>query len=225
MPLSPPRSYLTLASPARAEIEVRRSRFVCDAAPATTEETARAFIEQVRGGTRDARHHCTAFVLGADGATVRSNDDGEPSGTAGAPMLDVLRGRGLTDVVAVVTRWFGGTLLGTGGLIRAYGDAVAAALGQAPLLTMELREGLVVEVGAADGPRVENALRGHVGVDVTGAEWTADGLGLHLALVPGVQAAVEGLVASLTAGSARVTRGPSRWVEQGTSRGRPGADA
>jgi uncharacterized YigZ family protein len=219
MPLSQPRSYLTLASPATAEIEVRRSRFVCDVAPATSEEAARAAIEQVRAASRDARHHCTAFVLGPDGATVRSNDDGEPSGTAGAPMLDVLRGRGLTDVVAVVTRWFGGTLLGTGGLIRAYGDAVTAALEQARLLTMELREGLVVEVGAADGPRVENALRGHDGCDVTEADWTAGGLALHLAVVPGAQAAVEGLVASLTSGSARVTTGPSRWVPNGTSRG------
>ncbi len=216
MPLSQPRSYLTLASPAGAEIEVRRSRFVCDVAPATSEQAARAVIEQVRAASREARHHCTAFVLGPDGATVRSNDDGEPSGTAGAPMLDVLRGRGLTDVVAVVTRWFGGTLLGTGGLIRAYGDAVTAAIGQARLLTMELREGLVVEVGAADGPRVENALRGHDGCDVTEADWTAAGLALHLAVVPGTQAAVEGLVASLTSGSARVRPSQPHWRE-GTS--------
>ncbi len=102
--------------------------------------------------SRDARHHCTAFVLGPDGTTMRSNDDGEPSGTAGAPMLEVLRGRGLTDVVAVVTRWFGGTLLGTGGLIRAYGDAVSLALDGASLVRMELREGLVVEVDHAAGP-------------------------------------------------------------------------
>ena len=147
MPLSPPLRYLTLAATASAEIEVRRSRFLCEAAPATSEEAARAFIEQVRAGSRDARHHCTAFVLGPEGATVRSNDDGEPSGTAGAPMLDVLRGRGLTDVVAVVARWFGGTLLGTGGLIRAYGEAVTAALEGATLLTMELREGLIVDGG------------------------------------------------------------------------------
>lgn len=215
MPLSPPRRYLTLRSSATAETEVRRSRFVCDVAPATSEEAARAFIEQVRAGSRDARHHCTAYVLGPAGATLRSNDDGEPSGTAGAPMLDVLRGRGLTDVVAVVTRWFGGTLLGTGGLIRAYGDAVTAALGRASLVVMELREGLVVEVGSADGPRVENALRGHDGCDVTEVEWTADGLVLHLAVAPGAQDAVGGLVASLTSGAGVVGAGPSRWVESG----------
>src|SRR4051812_30736789 len=158
MPLSSHRRYLTLASAATAELEVKRSRFVCDVAPVSSEEAARAYVEQVRAASRDARHHCTAFVLRTDGATERSNDDGEPSGTAGAPMLDVLRGRGLTDVVAVVTRWFGGTLLGTGGLIRAYGDAVSTALDDATLLARELRAGLVVTVGTAEGPRVENAL-------------------------------------------------------------------
>lgn len=212
MPLSPPRRYLTLASPARAEVEVRRSRFVCEVAPATSEAVARAFIEQARTGRRDARHHCTAYVLGPDGATMRSNDDGEPSGTAGAPMLDVLRGHELTDAVAVVSRWFGGTLLGTGGLIRAYGDAVTAALERATLVAMELREGLVVEVGAADGPRVENALRGRDGCDVTEVAWTEHGLVLRLAVVPGAQEAVRGLVASLTGGNGRVAPGPESWV-------------
>ncbi|GAB3880874.1 IMPACT family protein [Terrabacter terrigena] len=212
MPLSSPRSYLTLASPARAEIEVRRSRFVCDVAPATSEEAARAFVGQVRAGSRDARHHCTAYVLGPDGATLRSNDDGEPSGTAGAPMLDVLRSHGLVDVVAVVTRWFGGTLLGTGGLIRAYGDALTAALEQARLRRMERREGLVVDVGAVHGPRVENALRGHEGCDVTHTGWTADGLVLHLAVVPGTQDSLARLVASLTSGAGHVAAGPQSWV-------------
>ena len=121
-------SYLTLAAPARSEIEVRRSRFVCDVAPVTSEDAARAAIEHVRTVSRGAGHHCTAFVLGPDAATLRSNDDGEPSGTAGAPMLELLRGRNLTDVVAVVSRWFGGTLLGTGGLARAYAGATRAAL-------------------------------------------------------------------------------------------------
>lgn len=214
MPLSPPRRYLTLASPATAEIEAKRSRFVCDLSPAASEDAARAFVEQVRSGSRDARHHCTAFVLGPDGATQRSNDDGEPSGTAGAPMLDVLRGRGLTDVVAVVTRWFGGTLLGTGGLIRAYGDAVAAAVGEATILTMELREGLTVAVAAADGPRVENALRGHDGCVVTDTEWSATGLLLRVSVVPGHRDAVAGVVAALTSGAGTVLPGAPTWTQR-----------
>ena len=212
MPLSPPRRYLTLASPASAELEVKRSRFVCDVAPVPSEEDARAFVESVRSATRDARHHCTAFVLGPDGGTQRSNDDGEPSGTAGAPMLDVLRGQGLTDVVAVVTRWFGGTLLGTGGLIRAYGDAVSAAVDAATVVAYARREGLVVTVGSADGPRVENALRGHPGCAVTSTTWGATGLVLDVAVEPGTGDSVRGLVGALTAGTGEITGGPGSWV-------------
>ena len=201
MPLSPPRRYLTLASPASAELEVKRSRFVCDVAPVPSEEDARAFVESVRSATRDARHHCTAFVLGPDGGTQRSNDDGEPSGTAGAPMLDVLRGQGLTDVVAVVTRWFGGTLLGTGGLIRAYGDAVSAAVDAATVVAYARREG-----------PVENALRGHPGCAVTSTTWGATGLVLDVAVEPGTGDSVRGLVGALTAGAGEVTGGPGSWV-------------
>ncbi|MFC7594569.1 IMPACT family protein [Terrabacter sp. GCM10028922] len=213
MPLSPPRRYVTLAAPAAAETEVRRSRFLCDVAPASTEDGARAFVDEVRSRNRDARHHCTAFVLGPDGATARSNDDGEPSGTAGAPMLDVLRGRGLTDVVAVVTRWFGGTLLGTGGLIRAYGDAVTAALDTATPVVRELRKGRVVDVDHAVGPRVEHALRGLAGVAVGDVEYLATGMRLHLAAAPEAVGEVDRTVATLTSGVGRVNPGESSWVE------------
>ena len=206
MPLSSPRRYVTLATTASAQLEVRRSRFVCDIAPASTEQEARAFVDAVRSGSRDAGHHCTAFVLGPDGATLRSNDDGEPSGTAGGPMLEVLRGRALTDVVAVVTRWFGGTLLGTGGLIRAYGDAVTAALDVARPLVRELREGLVVDVDHTSGPRVDHALRGLPGVGVGVVEYLATGTRLHVAAAPAS-------VATLTSGAGRVGPGESSWVD------------
>ena len=121
-------SYLTVAGTGEVEIEVKRSRFRCHLERVENEDAARAVVEHARREHWDARHHCSAFVLGADGSTQRSSDDGEPAGTAGAPMLEVLRGREVSDVVAVVTRWFGGTLLGAGGLVRAYGDAVRAAL-------------------------------------------------------------------------------------------------
>ncbi len=213
MPLSSPRSYLTIAGRSSAEIEVRRSRFVCDLRRVESEAAAREVIEAVRAGSREARHHCTAFVLGPDGATQRSNDDGEPSGTAGAPMLEVLRGRGVTDVVAVVTRWFGGVLLGTGGLIRAYGDAVGAALDAAPLVVRERRRTVAIEVSHADGPRVENALRGRSGTVVTGVEYLATGVRLQVAVAPDDVESLAGAAASLTSGAARVIPGPSTWVD------------
>src|SRR5690606_19439535 len=114
-----------------AEIEVKRSRFLCRLVRVETEEAVRGVIDSARREHYGARHHCSAFVLGTASApdqVRRSNDDGEPSGTAGRPMLEVLSGRGLIDTVAVVTRYFGGTMLGAGGLARAYSDAVSAAI-------------------------------------------------------------------------------------------------
>ncbi|MFC9253081.1 YigZ family protein [Amycolatopsis thailandensis] len=120
--------YLTVAGSGVNEIEIRRSRFLCALAPVASEEAAREVIAARKKADPAARHHCHAFVLGADGRTQRSSDDGEPAGTAGTPMLEVLRRRELTDTVAVVTRYFGGVLLGAGGLIRAYGQAVSEAV-------------------------------------------------------------------------------------------------
>ena len=131
--------YLVPAREATAEIEVKRSRFRSRVVRVETEEAARAVIAEERRVYGTAGHHCSAFVLGPTAATVRSNDDGEPSGTAGPPILDALRGEDLSDVVAVVTRWFGGTLLGTGGLVQAYGDATRAALVPAGTCVRRLR--------------------------------------------------------------------------------------
>lgn len=213
MPLSSPRSYVTIAGRCHADTEVRRSRFVCDLDRVETEEAARDFIDSVRASSREARHHCTAFILGPDGGTQRSNDDGEPSGTAGAPMLEVLRGRGVSDVVAVVTRWFGGVLLGTGGLVRAYGDAVGAALDVAQPVTRELRLDVAVDVGHADGPRVDNALRGHDGWEVVDVEYLSAGARIRVAVAPEALIGLSGWVAALTSGAGTVTAGETRWVD------------
>jgi uncharacterized YigZ family protein len=121
----------TIAGQVRVEQVITRSRFVATLVPVAGEAAADATIAAVRNEFHDARHHPTAMVLGPDGQRQRSNDDGEPAGTAGAPMLAVLRGAEITDVVAVVTRYFGGTLLGAGGLVRAYGGAVSGALAEA----------------------------------------------------------------------------------------------
>jgi uncharacterized YigZ family protein len=213
MPLSSPPSQLTIAGRSSAEIEVRRSRFICDLERVETEEAAREFIEEIRSGSREARHHCTAFILGADRAIQRSNDDGEPSGTAGAPMLEVLRGRGVTDVVAVVTRWFGGVLLGTGGLIRAYGDAVSAGLDAATLVARQLRLEALVDVSHADGPRIENALRGHPGTTVITVDYLATGVRISAGVEPDGFGELAGFVASLTSGAGTVTPGATSWVD------------
>lgn len=213
--------FTTLAGLAIAEIEVKHSRFLCELTPVgagddeASEVAARAVVEAARKQHWDARHHCSAFVLGPQRQVRRSNDDGEPSGTAGAPMLEALVASGLSDVVAVVTRWFGGTLLGAGGLVRAYGDVVRAALAEARVVTYECRLVMAADVGIADVGRVENALRAagrHVeGVDY--AQGAASGTArLVLAVTEADRAALESELASLTGGSADLDECGQRWV-------------
>ena len=127
------RRYPIPAAEIRTEIRVSNSRFIATAAPAFTVEEAKEFIKRIKAEFKDASHNVPAYVIGYGPAvTAHCNDDGEPSGTAGRPMLAVLQGSGLGDIVAVVTRYFGGTKLGTGGLVRAYGDAVKEVLAILP---------------------------------------------------------------------------------------------
>jgi uncharacterized YigZ family protein len=202
------KSYVSLAAPASAEIEVKRSRFLAVVAPVSSEEAARAVIDGARREHWDARHHCSAFVLGPTSSIARSSDDGEPSGTAGAPMLEVLRGAGLTDTVAVVTRWFGGTLLGAGGLVRAYGDAVRAALDVSTLKRFELVFEVALRVSHADAGRLESDLRGR-GVRVLDVAY--DSAVTLLVGVPEVDQ-LAGLVAELTAGTVTPVSTGQRWL-------------
>lgn len=116
------------------EIEEKKSRFIAHIESVTTEEEATAFITSIKKQYFDARHNCSAFVIGDNSELTRCSDDGEPSGTAGRPMLEVLTGEGITNVVCVVTRYFGGTLLGTGGLVRAYQGAVKEGLNNSVII-------------------------------------------------------------------------------------------
>ena len=127
------------AGTTRAETEVRRSRFIAVAAYAGTREEALAVVEAERGMHPEARHHCWAYVLGAPGAATSAamNDDGEPSGTAGKPILSVIEHKGIGNLVVVVSRYFGGVKLGAGGLVRAYAGAAEAVLSQLPVTRRE----------------------------------------------------------------------------------------
>ena len=118
------------------EIEEKKSRFIAHVSAANTEEEALAFIEEKKKQFWDARHNCYAYVLGEQAQTMRFSDDGEPSGTAGRPILEVLVSSGIRNLVVVVTRYFGGTLLGTGGLVRAYTKAAQAGLAASEVRTM-----------------------------------------------------------------------------------------
>mgnify|MGYP000946840618 CR=1 FL=1 len=122
---------------AHGEIVEKKSRFIADITPVKTEEEALNYIESTRKKFWDARHHCYAYIVGDKGGIQRCSDDGEPSKTAGRPMLDVLLVKNLTNICAVVTRYFGGTLLGTGGLVRAYQSAVISGLEMAEIVKRE----------------------------------------------------------------------------------------
>lgn len=125
--------YTTIEGRAEAEIEEKKSRFICALAHVETEEEAQAFVQSVREKHKTARHNVYAWIL-RDGNRERCSDDGEPQKTAGLPTLEVLRGAGVTDIVAVTTRYFGGTLLGTGGLVRAYTQSAQKALAAAQVV-------------------------------------------------------------------------------------------
>ncbi len=128
--------YKIIAYGGAGEIEEKKSRFIAHVSAADTEEEALAFIEAKRKQYWDARHNCYAYVLGEQGQTLRFSDDGEPAGTAGRPILEVLINSGIRNLVVVVTRYFGGVLLGTGGLVRAYTKAAQAGLAASDVRTM-----------------------------------------------------------------------------------------
>ncbi|MEU2870182.1 YigZ family protein [Streptomyces olivoreticuli] len=197
--------YRTVAREGVHEIEISKSRFLCALAPAATEEEAQAFIARIRKEHPTARHHCFAYVLGADGSVQKASDDGEPGGTAGVPMLQMLVRREVRYVVAVVTRYFGGVKLGAGGLIRAYGGVVGEALDVLGTVTRQRFRLATVTVDHQRAGRLENDLRA-TGRAVREVRYGADvriEVGLPEAEVEGFRA----WLADSTAGSAGLELG------------------
>ena len=204
-------SYLTIARDGSAELEVRSSRFHCALTRVADEEGARSVLEQARRTHWDARHHCSAWVLGPERTIEHSGDDGEPPGTGGAPILELLRGRRLSDVVVVVSRWFGGTMLGTGGLARAYGGVARTALDEVGVLERVLHDLCEVEVDIAEVGRLEHDLRSR-GARVLGVEYTGEAL-LRFAVPPRARGVIDEIVADLTAGRATPRVIGQEWVD------------
>ncbi len=132
------KDYKTVLQPGTDEITEKKSRFIGYICHAETEADANAFVQEIKKKHYDARHNCFAYVLGEQQSTLKFSDDGEPGGTAGKPILEVINGAGLCDVCIVVTRYFGGTLLGTGGLVRAYTDAAKACIRATEIVKKQL---------------------------------------------------------------------------------------
>ncbi len=217
--------YTVLSSfePVESLLEIKKSEFISHVKRVHTESEARAYIEEIRKKYHDARHVCSAFVLGPDRETQRSSDDGEPAGTAGIPMLQALLNRrtsaedesvmDLSDICAVVVRYFGGIKLGAGGLVRAYTDAVVQVLDEAELVPRRrLRMG-AIETSFVEAGKLENDLRA-AGIHVETTEYASSSASIIIGVFdsPASKAELEEQLAALTAGASSVAWQDTRWV-------------
>ncbi|MBN3554196.1 YigZ family protein [Fictibacillus nanhaiensis] len=155
-------NYLTVKNEGQHEIVIEKSRFIAHIARATTEEEAQGFIQKIKKEHSSATHNCSAYLIGETDNIQKANDDGEPSGTAGIPMLEVLKKRELKDTVAVVTRYFGGIKLGAGGLIRAYGKSVSEGLNYIGVVERQLQQIVHITVDYTLLGKMENELRNSI---------------------------------------------------------------
>ncbi len=206
-------SYLTVARDGFAEVEEGHSRFRCTLARVSDEEGARAVVDQVNKQHWDARHHCTAMIVGPDRGYESSSDGGEPPGTGGVPMLEELRGRELTDLVAVGSRWFGGKFLNSEQLAAGYVAATRAALDEVGTVERVLQDLCEVEIDIAAVGRLEHDLRSR-GARVLGVDYTGEAL-LRFAIPPVARSVAEDIVDDLTSGTGRLQVIGQRWVDAG----------
>ncbi|MGD6778628.1 YigZ family protein [Sutcliffiella horikoshii] len=151
--------YYTVKGPGEHEIVIQKSRFIAHITRATTEEEAQSFIQEIKKKHSDATHNCSAYMIGENNQIQKANDDGEPSGTAGVPILEVLKKKDLKDTVVVITRYFGGIKLGAGGLIRAYGKATSEGIAATGMVERKLVQIMHTNVEYTLLGKIENELR------------------------------------------------------------------
>lgn len=195
--------YNTIYEGGEGEIIEKKSRFIATVRLVKTEEEALSFIEEMRKKYWNATHNCYAYVIGERKETMRCSDDGEPSGTAGKPMLDVLLGEDLYNTAVVVTRYFGGTLLGTGGLVRAYSKAVQEGLACSRIITKH--HGILLEIGTDyNGVGKLQYLFGQRGIPITDSRYTED-VKLQVLVPKAEENAVKKAVTEATSARASIT--------------------
>ena len=153
--------FRTIKEDGQVQEEIKKSRFICHAKRVYSEDEARDFITVIKKEHYKATHNCSAFIIGERSEIKRTNDDGEPSGTAGVPMLGVLENHNLTNVCVVVTRYFGGIKLGAGGLIRAYAGSVALAVKEIGIIEIKEQAGIAIQMSYAQYQEYGNFLKEH----------------------------------------------------------------
>ena len=164
------KKYVTILEPGIGEIIEKKSRFIGYVRHVETEEEANDFITEIKKKHYDARHNCYAYSIGEEQEVLRFSDDGEPGGTAGKPILEVITGEGLKNVCVVVTRYFGGTLLGTGGLVRAYTDAAKECIAATEIVCKQMVQPLSIITNYTDLGKIQYIL-GSAGIDIKDSEY------------------------------------------------------
>jgi uncharacterized YigZ family protein len=205
--------YSTVRRQDSAEIVIKKSRFIGHAKPVQSEEEAVAFINEIKLLHRQATHNCSAYVVGERDQFQKASDDGEPSGTAGKPILEVIKHKGLKNVAVVVTRYFGGIMLGAGGLVRAYTDGAVAAIEAADEIVNVLHREVFVDVDYTWYGKLENELHGR-GTRVGGTDFTDRVIVRCLPEEPDAAAFIA-WITDLTQGQAIITEGESIYYIEG----------
>jgi uncharacterized YigZ family protein len=200
--------YVSPRSQARFEQEIRKSRFIGIAAPARTVQEAESLIAAIGTEFEDASHHCWAYLLGDPGAasSMRSDDAGEPAGTAGRPILGVLRNRSVGDTLVSVVRYYGGVKLGAGGLVRAYSSTASRALDAAELVAFVPRVEMAIRLAYADEQAARHLLARH-GIETVSVSY-ADSVLIGVRIETSTAALLTREIAELTSGRARVETSP-----------------
>lgn len=205
--------YRTVRRAGEKEIVIKKSRFIGHVKPVESEEEAISFIEEIKKRHWNATHNCSAYMIGERDEIQKQSDDGEPSGTAGKPILEVIRNQGLKNIAIVVTRYFGGIMLGAGGLIRAYTDGAVAAIEAGEAITRVLHREVFVELDYTWLGKVENELRNR-GVR-TGETAFADKVTLLCLPLDGEAEAFLNWITDLTQGQAVMTEGDKVYFIEG----------
>lgn len=202
-------AYKTVYSGGVGEITEKKSRFIATVIPVSTEEEALAFIEQMKKKYWDATHNCSAYTVGLHHELARCSDDGEPQKTAGRPMLDVLLGEDIHNAAVVVTRYFGGTLLGTGGLVRAYQAAVKEGLSKSVIIEKKYGRKLIINTDYTGIGKLQY-IASTMDISILSSEYT-DAVTVTLFVSPEKESTFIGKLTEATAGKAVITPGDSSY--------------
>jgi uncharacterized YigZ family protein len=196
-------SYLSVKKPAESEIVIEKSRFICSVSPVNGEEDAKNFVSEVKAKHKTATHNCYAFIADENGLSIKFSDDGEPQGTAGMPMLEVLKNKKLFCTAVVVTRYFGGVKLGAGGLVRAYSDCTAKGVEKCGIVENIYSNTVSVDVGFSIYPKVQKYFYG-ITCNLVNTDYKADGITITFEIPESLLEKVKKDFADMTSGKAEL---------------------